>query len=189
MKEQIIEKMYAYYDSFMSYKECEARGNDIEKILSVNKYEKVIKEWLNDSENYSDVVVNGFSLVDIAKKLDSEHPNIPISAYLLYMTENDLYDEVSFYQCILPIANNLAIVDYKLIENNMVCQTAILNDGEWYLFSKEPNSDDLIRCQMWQALILNPKLAPQLCYEHKNNTSITLQEDGSYLIENHEIDL
>lgn len=42
---------------------------------------------------------------------------------------------------------------------------------------------------MWQALILNPKLAPQLCYEHKNNTSITLQEDGSYLIENHEIDL
>lgn len=139
MIEQIIEKMHAYYDSFMSHKECKARGKDIEKILSVDKYKNVINEWLEDSENYSDVVVNVFSLVDIAKKLDSEHPNIPISAYLLYMTENNLYDGISFYQCILPIASNLAIVDYKLIENNMVCQTAILNDGEWYLFSKEPN--------------------------------------------------
>ena len=31
-------------------------------------------------------------------------------------------------------------------------------------------------------LVLNPLLAPQFVYEHKDNTAICLQEDGSYLI-------
>jgi len=43
-------------------------------------------------------------------------------------------------------------------------------------------NDDLRECQAWQVLLLNPKLILQVAYEHPNNTSLTLLEDGSYLI-------
>ena len=178
MEKEIIEKMYDYYNWLLSKKDCEDLAEDIMEAIKEEKYYKLINEWLNNNQDFTDIEVNGFSLVEIAEKIDEKNPNIPIAILLCYLAESDSQE----YQCILPIASEICLADYKLIENGKVCQTAILKDGDWYLFSDETNVDDLREYQKWQVLILNPLLALQLVYEHKNNTVICLQEDGSYLI-------
>lgn len=178
MEKEIIEKMYNYYNWLLSKKDCEDLVEDIMDAIKKEKYSKLIKEWLNDEQEYTDIEVNGFSLVGIAEGLDEENSNIPIAILLCYLAESDSPE----YQCILPIASEICLADYKLIEEGKVCQTAILKDGEWYLFSDETNAEDLREYQKWQVLVLNPLLAPQFIYEHKNNTAICLQEDGSYLV-------
>ena len=178
MEKEIIEKMYSYYNWLLSKKDCEDLAEDIMGAIKEEKYSIILNEWLNDIPNYSDIEINGFSLVEIAENLDEENPNIPIAILLCYLAENNSPE----YQCILPIASKICLADYKLIEQGKVCQTAIFKDGDWYLFSDETSSDDLREYQNWQVLVLNPLLAPQLVYEHKNNTAICLQEDGSYLI-------
>ena len=178
MEEEIIEKMYDYYNWLLSKKDCEDLAEDIMEAIKEEKYNKLIKEWLNNNKEYTDIEINGFSLVEIAEKLDEETPNIPIAILLCHLAESDSPE----YQCILPIASEKCFADYKLIEEGKVCQTAILKDSEWYLFSDETSSEDIREYQKWQVLVLNPLLAPQLVYEHKNNTAICLQEDGSYLI-------
>ena len=178
MEKNIAEKMYIYYNSLLSKKDCEDLAEDIMEAAKEEKYNKILNEWLNDNSKYNDIEIKGFSIVEIAKKLDREHPNIPIAILLCYLAENNLPE----YQCILAIADEMCLADYKLIEEGKICQTAIFNDGGWYFFSDNTNADDLRECQKWQILLLNPLLAPQIVYEHKNNTSICLQDDGRYLI-------
>ena len=178
MEKEIIEKMYDYYNWLLSKKDCEDLTEDIMEAIKEEKYNKLIKEWLNDEQEYTDIEVNGFSLVEIADNLDKKEPNIPVAILLCYLAENNSPE----YQCILPIASEVCLADYKLIEEGKVCQTAILKDGDWYLFSDETNEEDLREYQKWQVLVLNPLLAPQFVYEHKDNTAICLQEDGSYLV-------
>ena len=136
MEKEIIEKMYNYYNWLLSKKDCEDLVEDIMEAIKKEKYSKLIKEWLNDEQEYTDIEVNSFSLVEIAEELDEENPNIPIAILLCYLAESDSPE----YQCILPIASEICLADYKLIEEGKVCQTAILKDGEWYLFSDETNS-------------------------------------------------
>ena len=38
---------------------------------------------------------------------------------------------------------NFSFQELYLIENGKVCQTAILKEGDWYLFSDETNADDI----------------------------------------------
>ncbi len=178
MENRIAKKMYLYYNELLSESDCKDLAEDITKATKEEKYNKLINEWLNDGENYTDISIKGFSLVEVAKKLDDVHPNIPIAVLLGYLAETNSIE----FQVLLSIASNKCIADYKLIENGLACEKAILNDGNWFLFSNNTTSDDLIECQMWQVLILNPLLAPQLSYEHNNNTAICLQDDGSYLI-------
>lgn len=178
MEEKIAEKMYNYYKLFLSKIDCEDLSEDIMELITEEKYNIILNEWLNDSPDYTDVEVRGFSLVEIAKELDHEHPNIPIAILLFHLTEQNSPE----YQCILPIASEICLADYKLVENGELCKTAIFKDGSWYLFSDNTNAEDLKEYQNWQILILNPLLAPQIAYEHKNNTVICLQEDGGYLI-------
>ena len=132
MEKEIIEKMYDYYKLILSNKDCEDLTEDIMEAIQEEKYNKLIKEWLNDEQEYTDIEVNGFSLVEIAKKLDEENPNIPIAILLCYLAESDSPE----YQCILPIASEICLADYKLIEEGKVCKTAILKDGDWYLLLK-----------------------------------------------------
>lgn len=178
MEKEIAKKMYLHYNSLLSEKDCKDLAEDIMESMKEKKYNKLLDEWLNDSQTYTDIKVRGFSLVEIAKKLDKNHPNIPIAVLLCYLTENNSLE----YQCILPIASEKCLGDYKLVEDGKVCQTAIFKDENWFLFSDDTKSDDLREYQKWQILILNPLLAPQLAYEHKNNTAIYLQNDGRYLI-------
>ena len=178
MEQEIAKKMYEYYSWILSQKDCEDLAEDIMEAIKEEKYYKLINEWLYDSKYYTDIEVKGFSFVRIAETLDEENPNIPIAILLCYLAAGNSQE----YQCILSIASEVCIADYKLIENGKICQTAILKDGDWYLFSDETNADDLREYQKWQVLILNPLLAPQLVYDHKNNTAICLQPDGRYLI-------
>lgn len=178
MENEIAKKMYLYYHELLSERDVKDLAEDIIEATKEEKYSRLINEWLNDEKNYSDVLVKGFSLVDVARKLNDVHPNIPIAVLLGYLAETNSIE----FQVILSIASNKCIADYKLIENGLVCEKAILNDGNWFLFSNNTTRDDLIECQMWQILILNPLLAPQLSYEHNNNTAILLQNDGNYLI-------
>lgn len=178
MEDEIAKKMYLYYNELLSEKDCKDLAEDIIEATKEEKYNKLINEWLNDEENYSDISIKGFSLLEVARKLDNVHPNIPIAVLLGYLAETNSIE----FQVILSIASNICIADYKLIENGLTCEKAVLNDGNWFLFSNNTTSDSLIECQMWQVLILNPLLAPQLSYKHNNNTAILLQDDGSYLI-------
>ena len=178
MRKKIAEKMYCYYNLFLSKRDCEDLADNIIEIINTKKYNIILNEWLSNSSNYTDIQINGFSLVQIAKELDQNYPNIPIAILLCYLAENN----TSEYQCILPIAGEICLADYKLVENGKVCQTAIFTDGDWYLFSEDTNTDDLREYQKWQILILNPLLAPQIAYKHKNNTAICLQDNGRYLI-------
>lgn len=178
MKKRIAEKMYIYYNLLLSKKDCEDLAEDLIEVIKNERYNIILNEWLTDSINYTDIEIKGFSLVEIAKELDQTHPNIPIAILLCYLTENNTPE----YQCILPIASEMCLADYKLVEKGKKCQTAIFKDGYWYLFSDDTSANDLREYQNWQILILNPLLAPHIAYEYKDNTAICLQDDGRYLI-------
>ena len=109
MEKEIIEKMYNYYNWLLSKKDCEDLVEDIMEAIKKEKYSKLIKEWLNDEQEYTDIEVNSFSLVEIAEELDEENPNIPIAILLCYLAESDSPE----YQCILPIASEICLADYK----------------------------------------------------------------------------
>ena len=113
MEQEIAKKMYEYYSWILSQKDCEDLAEDIMEAIKEEKYYKLINEWLYDSKYYTDIEVKGFSLVRIAETLDEENPNIPIAILLCYLAEGNSQE----YQCILPIASEVCIADYKLIEN------------------------------------------------------------------------
>ena len=82
---------------------------------------------------------------------------------------------------VADVGTDHGFVPIYLIQNKIAVEkkcTAVLNS----LLHSETNEEDLREYQKWQVLVLNPLLAPQFVYEHKDNTAICLQEDGSYLV-------
>jgi len=182
---KLIENMYELYGYCLTKNDCIDLSKDIYNIMiEKNKFMIPLNEWLNGKKCFTDVVVNGFSLVDLASRLDSTNPNIPVAILILWLESQDNV----FYHGLSAVA------DYKCFANpNIIlgtkCKYAVFFNDEWYFMLDGQKNEELKEYQAWQILLLNPTLIVQVAYEHSDNTVLILQDDGSYLISVYEEDV
>lgn len=178
LQPKLTEKMYQKYGKILKREDCYDLAEDILSACNEHKdYEVSLKEWMNGKKFFRDYMVHDFSLVELASRLDSTHPNIPVAILILYLEEQ----ENSEYRGLPAIAERKCVCDIELL-NGQPCKYAIKKDNIWYFFLTDKKDANLKECQMWQILLLNPKLILQSAYDHPDNTALILQEDGGYLI-------
>ena len=175
---KLIEKMYDKYSYCLDKKDCKDLAEDIMNIVdNSDDFMTPLQEWINGKSFYTDIVVNGFSLVELASRLDNSSPNIPIAILILWLeNENDMV-----YHGLAAVADYVCVANPKIVLGTK-CEYAVYSDGTWYFMLSDQNDDELREYQAWQILLLNPTLILQVAYEHKNNTALILQDDDSYLI-------
>lgn len=179
-REKLAERMYSKYKYILSMDDCYDLAEDILQACEQDPAFMIpLKEWMNGKTRFHDYIVNGFSLVDLACKLDERAPNIPIAILVFYLEEN----AESKYRALTVVAHQNCVCDKNLLKGEP-CRFAIKDDGVWYFMNYDQTAENLTECQMWQVLFLNPGLIIQMTYDHDNGTAIILQEDDSYLIEN-----
>ena len=175
---KLIEKMYDSYSNILNKTDCIDLSEDIVTAINENSmFVTPLQEWLNGKKVFTDIQVNGFSLVNLAKRLNNINPNIPIAILILWLEskENVVYHGLA------------AVADYYCLANPRIilgegCKYAIFTDEIWHFMLDNQDSIELKEYQAWQILLLNPTLILQVAYEHPNNTALVLQNDGSYLI-------
>lgn len=177
-KNKLIERMFDKYNYCLKKIDCEDLSDDLISIVNEsNIFLTPLQEWINGKRVFTDVRINDFSLVELAFKLDSTNPNIPIAVLVLWLEsqENAAYHGLA------------AVAEYDCVANPQIilwakCEVAIFSDEKWFFMLNDQEDDELKKYQAWQILLLNPTLIIQVAYEHPNNTSLILQNDGSYLI-------
>ena len=175
---KLTEKVYQKYGNALNMDDCSDLAEDILYACNANTdYEVPLKEWMNGKNYFHDYAVHDFSLVELASRLNPKHPNIPVAILILYLEGQ----EYSGYRGLSAIADQGCICDSELL-NGQPCKYAIKEDGNWYFLLTDKRNVILKECQMWQVLLLNPKLILQAAYDHPDNTALILQEDGGYLI-------
>lgn len=175
---KLTEKMFDNYKYCLESTDCKDLSEDIITIVNeTSTFNTPLQEWINGKRTFTDVEVNGFSLVELAYRLDNKNPNIPIATIILWLESKD---DLS-YHGLAAVADYICLVNPQIILGEQ-CGYAVYKDETWYFMLDSQKNDDLKKCQAWQVLLLNPKLILQVAYEHPNNTSLTLLEDGSYLI-------
>lgn len=137
----------------------------------------LLKEWMNGKKCFHDYILNDFSLVELACRLDEKNPNIPVAILIFYLEENCDYK----YRALTVVADAICVCDYHLLKGEL-CKYAIKDDGVWYFLNDNQKTENMQECQMWQVLLLNPGLIIQMTYDYADGTTIILQEDYSYLI-------
>lgn len=175
---KMIEKLYDAYNYCLEKKDCQDLADDIIKIVNESGFfAKPLQEWINGKKEFTDMIVNGFSLVELASRLDKNCPNIPVSILILWLEsqENMIYHGLAAIADYLCVANPKIVIGFK-------CEYALYKDELWYFMLSNQNDIELKEYQVWQILLLNPSLILQVAYEHPNNTALILQDDGSYLI-------
>lgn len=80
------------------------------------------------------------------------------------------------------VAHQNCVCDKYLLKGEP-CKFAIRDEEVWYFLNSNQKEEDLKECQMWQVLLLNPRLIIQMTYDYENGTALILQDDYSYLIE------
>ncbi len=175
---KLIQKMFDSYRYCLEKDDCKDLSEDIVTIINeTSMFNTPLQEWINGKRIFTDVKVNGFSLVELAYRLDNDNPNIPIAIIILWLESKE---DLS-YHGLAAVADYFCLVNPQIILGQE-CQYALYKDETWYFMLDNQKDDDLRECQAWQVLLLNPKLILQVAYDHPNNTSLTLLEDGSYLI-------
>ncbi len=178
LQTKLAEKMYQKYKNILDQHDCFDLAEDILLACSANAdYAIPLREWLNGKTIFCDYVVHGFSLVDLAYRLDPKNPNIPVAILILFLEKQ----ENNNYRGLSAIAEQICICDSVLLKGQP-CKYAIKEEGEWYFLLSDQRNVQLKECQMWQVLLLNPLLILQVAYEHPDNTAIVLQDNGNYLI-------
>jgi len=178
VNKKLIEKMYDNYNYCLDKKDCIDLADDIISIVNEsNMFSVPLQEWLNGKRIFTDVSINGFSLVELASRLDSNNPNIPIAILILWLESK----EDMIYHGLAAVADYYCVANPQIILGSR-CEYAIFKDETWFFMLDNQNEDNLKEYQAWQILLLNPTLILQVAYEHANNTSLVLQDDGSYLI-------
>lgn len=179
MQGRIARRLEEDYGELLTEKDCWDLAEDIGLVMEEERFKRPVTEWLNGKLEYTDVVVNGFSLVEVAHSLNEERPNIPVAALLLYLEEN----QPDPYRAIAAVAGQPCVADRRLIEDGLPCGFAVRSEEEWFFFLEEEQAAEWLReYQLWQILLLNPRLTLQTAYDHPDGTALVLQEDGSYLI-------
>lgn len=175
--ERISKQLEKDCGRLLSERDCMDLAEDVCLVMELNKFRRPVVEWLNGKMQFTDVIVNGFSLVQVASALNQRRPNIPVAALLLYLEET----KPDPFRAISAVAHQPCAADQGVLEGKP-CAFAVRADEKWFFFSDGQCANRLRECQMWQILLLNPRLTLQIGYEHPNGTALILQEDGSYLI-------
>lgn len=187
-KELLINKMLQHYEDIFSKVTVEQFVKDIASLLDIgSKYRKSIKEWLNGKCNITDVTVksldgNSFwSLVEIAKELDDEIPNIPVAALLM-----SLYEEfpVTLSE-VLSVCGEICWCDESIITSESPkCVFAYLDEEyeQWFFLGEDSNEENLKCHQLWQVLLQISDLAPIIVFNHVAGTTLELLDDGKFLV-------
>lgn len=179
MQARIARRLEENYSEILTGKDCQDLAEDIESVMGEERFRKPVIEWLHGKAECTEVEVNGFSLRETAKALNEERPNIPVAALLLYLEAN----QPDPYRAIAAVAGEVCVADRRLIENGLPCSIAVRSEGEWFFFLEEEQGSEWLReYQLWQILLLNPRLTLQVAYEHPDGTALVLEEDGSYRI-------
>lgn len=176
--DKLIYKMFDNYNFYLNKNDCEDLAEDILSIANTSdEFALPLQEWLNGKRTFTDVVVNDFSLVELASRLDEAHPNIPVAILILWLESQE--DKV--HHGLAAVADLVCVANPQIVLGTR-CEYAIYSDDVWYFMLSDQKQDELREYQAWQILLLNPEMIIQVAYEHPNNTSLILQEDGSYLI-------
>lgn len=187
-KNLLMNKMIQNYEAIFSEETVGQFADDIASLLDIgSKYRKSIKEWLNGKCNITDVTVksldgNSFwSLVEIARKLDAEIPNIPVAALLL-----SLYEEfpVTLSE-VISVCDEICWCDESIITSETPkCVFAYLDkEYEQWFFLGEDSKEENLKChQLWQVLLQVSDLAPIIVLNHVASTSLELLDDGKFLV-------
>lgn len=179
LQTRIARRLEEDYSEILTGKDCRDLAEDIESVMEEERFRKPVIEWLNGKVECTEVVVNGFSLREVAEALNGGRPNIPIAALLLYLEAN----QPDPYRAIAAVAGEVCVADRRLIEDGIPCSIAVRSGGEWFFFLEEEQGSEWLReYQLWQILLLNPRLTLQIAYEHPDGTVLVLEEDGSYRI-------
>lgn len=176
---KLADKMFLKYQYILTHQDCIDLAEDILNLVSEEngyKYQKPLLEWLHGKLLFTDIVYNGFSLVNLAKWLDADCPNIPIAALLLMLEE-----EGGKYRAISAVAGEWCVADPRIVQGE-VCTTVGKYNGAWYFMLEDSSPDNLQEYQCWQVLLLNPALTIQVAYEHPDGTMMFLDENGVYTI-------
>lgn len=176
---KIAERMYSKYSSILEFEDCYDLAEDILEACSKKaEFLVPLKEWMNGKTKFQDYILNGFSMVELAFRLNEKTPNIPIDILIFYLEEN----VENTYRALSVVADQICVCD-KILLTGSQCKYAIKDEGMWYFLDNDPKTENLKECQMWQVLLLNLGLIAQMTYEHTDGTAIILQDDESYLIE------
>ena len=82
---KLIQKMFDSYRYCLEKDDCKDLSEDIVTIINeTSMFNTPLQEWINGKRIFTDVKVNGFSLVELAYRLDNDNPkkqrNIAITA-------------------------------------------------------------------------------------------------------------
>ena len=96
----------------------------------------VLRQWLNYSADYSEIVVNGFSLSTLAEFYVDRRLGILTALRLLWEEKNGLTD-------ICLTIGQSCYADKEMMRYHKTIDLAYLKEGTWYFFGKdyESNSD------------------------------------------------
>lgn len=176
---KLADRMYSKYNTLLEKEDCYDLSEDILEACSKKpEYMVSLKEWINGKTRYHDYILNGFSLVDLACRLDEKTPNIPIAILIFWLEET----AESQYRALTVVAHQYCVCDKGLLRGTL-CKFAIKKNGQWFFMDFDQQEDTLKECQMWQVLLLNPGLIIQMTYDYGDSVVISLLEDGHYLIE------
>lgn len=179
LQARIARRLEEYYSEILTGRDCQDLAEDIVSVMEEEQFRKPVIEWLNGKVECTEIEVNGFSMREIAEALNKERPNIPIATLLLYLEAN----QPDPYRAIAAVAGEVCAADRRLIEDGLPCSIAVRSEGEWFFFLEEEQGVEWLReYQLWQILLLNPRLTLQVAYEHPDGTALVLEEDGSYRI-------
>lgn len=176
---RLAERMYSKYNYILENEDCYDLAEDILIACSEKPdYMIPLKEWMNGKTKFQDYALFGFSLVDLAYRLDGKTPNIPIAILIFYLEET----VESKYRALTVVADRYCVCDINILKGSL-CKFAIKDKGVWYFLDNDQRTENVKKCQMWEVLLLNPSLIIQMTYSHTDGTVISLQDDYRYLIE------
>lgn len=186
---EIREKLNAYYGNIMNEQYCEAVCEALRSLLDPSsQYRKPIIEWKNGKTAITEVTIpkgsnETWKLSEVAARLNPEHPNVPIAAFLFFLSE----ETPVTISVILSIAEKYCLTDPVLIDSDSLdCALAFIDedDGEWIFLAKDTDPETLRPYQLWQVLLQHPALALPVSYDFEPGSgySIQLWDDGVYHI-------
>lgn len=177
-QEKLAEKMENSYSYILGKEDCFDLAEDILRACDDNaSFMVILKEWMNGKTRFHNYVLHNFSLIELAYRLDEQIPNIPIAILIFYLEET----AEDKYRALTVVAHQYCVCDKQVLIGEL-CKFAIKDENIWYFLSNNQKKQDLRECQMWQVLLLNPRLIIQMTYDHENGTAIILQDDYSYMI-------
>lgn len=78
--ERISKQLEKDCGRLLSERDCMDLAEDVCLVMELDKFRRPVVEWLNGKMQFTDVIVNGFSLVQVASALNQRRPNIPVVA-------------------------------------------------------------------------------------------------------------